>query len=266
MKNCEALVLGPLDSQLEAYINGINLEIVKKILGIKDSQTVVDKNHISHILRIKFGESKLLFGGDTHKDIWEECLAKYESRHYEFRKKHGRNDAHFIKVSHHGSRHSSSKKIWKKIISKNGKVFLGISAGRHGGFKHPHSETIHDIREIRKDAYILSTNICSGCVENDQFEKEMHSWYDNYISENTRRGIESQELTDEFINDELRKLCNEDVPDENAGNLGLFAYILEISPNQKEDIKLRVALCKTIKAQPCFFSEHTHKLTGSCGN
>jgi len=264
MADCETLVLGPLDFQLENFVKGINIEVVKKILGIKMKNGTVDKNHISHILRIKFGKSKLLFGGDTHKDVWEECLARYESKEYPYRKLHGKNSSHFIKVSHHGSKHSSSKEVWKKIISKTGKVFLGISAGRHRGFRHPHSETMDDIRSIRQDAQILSTNICHKCVSHDQFEKEIHSWYDDMVLFNTGRSGLTHDIVDEYINDEFVKLTGSIEEDEISAKPGLFAYILEISTNPKEDIKLRIALCSTIKAQQCFFEEHTHKLSANC--
>lgn len=60
--------------------------------------------------------------------------------------------SHFIKVSHHGSRDSSSDYLWQSILPMEGSVFLGTSAGRHSGFKHAHSETMLQIRKKGVDA------------------------------------------------------------------------------------------------------------------
>ena len=83
------------------------------MLGIPN-QARQDKNYLSHILKIGFGETGLLFGGDTHLRIWMNCLQKYESKAYDYLDKYGKIASHFVKVSHHGSSKSSSKKLWRE--------------------------------------------------------------------------------------------------------------------------------------------------------
>jgi len=263
--NSKAVNLGPLISQLDAYSNNLNLDIIKKILKVKDNSNLVDKNLMSHIINIKFGDTNLLFGGDTDKDIWNECLAKYLEPANMFTEIFGNIDSHFIKVSHHGSSNSSSPSIWKNIISKGGNVYLGISAGRNKSYLHPHSDTLKEVRDCRSDSNIISTNICNSCIASSSFDKEHHSWYDNFISRSKNYGKEKSNPFDVLINQEISKSSlNTDLTTEPITNMGLFAYIFEIPDNLNEEIKVRIALTNTNKSHDCFFTGHTEKLFSYC--
>jgi beta-lactamase superfamily II metal-dependent hydrolase len=262
--NSRAVNMGPLSGQLDKYINELDLDIVKEILKIKNDKDKVEKNLLSHILRISFGEVNLLFGGDTHKKIWEECLAKYESQNNSFIQELGTFDSHFIKVSHHGSRTSSSPTIWKKIIPNSGRVYLGISAGRNKKYNHPHSETMSEIRACRSDSDILSTNICHSCLEATSFEKEYHIWYDNFIERNLNYGKATPNVNELEINEIFRKTTVYESKEKSKLQLGLLAFIIEVPDKLSKEIKVRVALSSINKSYDCFFNEHQEKLFNCC--
>ena len=265
LQNTEAVNMGPLMTQLDDYIKNLSLDTIKEILKVKDGKDEPDKNLISHILKIRFGEINLLFGGDTHKDIWEECLTRYENPMYQSVQKHGSFDSHFIKVSHHGSKNSSSPMIWEKIIPSSGTAYLGISAGRHNGYKHPHSETMREIRECRIDSNILSTNICIGCLGENNFEKEHHKWYDDFIIRNLNYGKDKPNKFDVEINETIRRTTyDESLEESPESQMGLFAYIIEVPDNLNEEIRVRIALSNVNKPYDCFFKNHQVKLFGCC--
>ncbi|MGC2236157.1 MAG: hypothetical protein WA584_08345 [Pyrinomonadaceae bacterium] len=263
--NSRAINMGPLSDQLEKYVKNLDLDIVKEILKVKDGKNRVDKNLISHILRIKFGETNLLFGGDTDKKIWEECLAEYEKPGNSFVQDFGNFDSHFIKVSHHGSKNSSSPTIWKKIIPNSGDVYLGISAGRDKKYKHPDSQTMQEIRAFRSDSNILSTNICRPCLEGDDFKREHHVWYDNFIEKNLNYGKATPNANEIEINETFRRTTiDESLEKSQKPQMGLLAYIIEVPDNLNEEINIRVAMSGVNKAQDCFFTAHLEKLFPDC--
>jgi beta-lactamase superfamily II metal-dependent hydrolase len=265
LQKCQAINMGPLGTQIDKYINNLTLDIIKKILGINNIDDTTDKNLVSHILRIKFGSTNILFGGDTDKEIWEECLEKYEHCDFTFVHDFGNFDSQFIKVSHHGSKNSSSSKIWEKIIGVKGIVYLGISAGNHMGFKHPNVETLNEIRNLRKDVNILSTNICQSRIMDNHFDKEYHLWYDECIERNLRYGKDEFNSNDQEINDVINKTkYHDDISETKDESLGLFAYIFEISDNLDEVIKVRMALSKTNRFQTCFHGGYCDQAQSTC--
>jgi len=258
--------IGPLYSQLDGYINNLTIEILYRILKIKDNHNQIDKNLLSHILKIEFGNKMLMFGGDTHKDIWEECIETYLDPSNPYRELHGRLDSNFIKVSHHGSSNSSSATIWENILCQQGAVYLGISAGQHEGYKHPHSATMSEIRKCRSDVDILATNICGSCTNLVNIERELHSWYDKGIKncpkyKPVKPSKEDKDI--DYMFDKTRYIEKPSVA-KSRKNLGLLAYIFEVPKNDKEEVKVRFALAQTIKSHGCFYKGHTEKLYTEC--
>ena len=261
--DCEAFNVGPRTIQIEDYFKKVDLDLVKRIYKIKDRSNSVDKNLMSHILRLRFGEVNVLFGGDTHKKIWEECLDYYDKN--KFAKSFGNYDSHFIKVSHHGSKNSSSPVLWEKILPKEGKIYLGISAGQHSGYKHPHSETLKAIRECRDNCNILSTNICHDCLRKDGFETEYHYWYDEFIDKQKNYNKEKSNSSDDKINARIaQNTVPEGIEKTQKSDMGLFAYIFEVPDKLGEEIKVRVALTKVSKSYACLFKEHKEKIRDCC--
>jgi beta-lactamase superfamily II metal-dependent hydrolase len=261
-KSSEAINMGPLGAQLDAYYSSLTVEVAKHILGVEDNSKV-DKNLLSHILKIRFGERNLLFGGDTHLDIWTRCLDEYERN--EMAKYFGDYKSHFIKVSHHGSRNSSSPELWKRIIPCDDPVFLGISAGQNKKYKHPHSETITHIRSVRQELKIMTTNLCSGCLlRNEEYEQEWHEWYDAHISaeRNYRRKDTTHE--DDIINQGLSSSRFPVSPETVEKDFGLLAYIFDIPEKTEDKITMKMALSKGIRQNICFFNDREEKLWEKC--
>jgi beta-lactamase superfamily II metal-dependent hydrolase len=128
------------------------------------------KNVLSSVLQLVFAKFSLLFGGDAELYVWEECIAHC-----------AKNDikaswqADFIKISHHGSKNSSSVELWKELLSDSF-TYIGISAWK----SHPDKETIDHIYQAAtstgKEFRILGTGICTGCGSSDSFESLAASW------------------------------------------------------------------------------------------
>lgn len=258
----KAFNLGPLGTHIDSYINNMTFELVKNILGVDEGENEVDKNLVSHILRIQFGENNLLFGGDTHKEIWEDCLRAYQSSLGNFVQTFGPFDARFIKVSHHGSRNSSSPEIWQKIITDNGEAMLGISAGQHKKYRHPHSETIEHIQSTKKISSIFATNICSECILEMAPNKELHQWYDNFIESNHRFGKNATEY--ENVIERVIERVREPVSLQEIEGVGLLGYIFEFSDKATEPVIVRSALSRKIKRYECGYNQHNVRLYKKC--
>lgn len=260
-KNCTVINMGPLTSQLDSYFNSLTWEILKKTLKIRDNNKL-DKNLLSHILKIRFGETNLLFGGDTHERIWIECLDRYDDLSEQFSNFLGNYDSQFIKVSHHGSKNSSNIKLWERIVPKQGPVHLGISAGRHEGYNHPDSETLTHIRETRNDCIIHCTNVCSSCLLGSPYDKEHHVWYDNFIQRKANYGKQAANKNDLKIGYEMERSFGQERQATN--DLGLFAYIIQVPLTLNEEISVRVALSSAIAGRDCFYKNREVKLCDGC--
>lgn len=261
LSTIHAMNLGPLTRHIKQYLADLNLETIKDILGIGDSSSA-DKNLLSHILRIRYGKRNLIFGGDTHKEIWETCLAKYVGSRSGFVDQHGPVASHFIKVSHHGSKNSSSPEIWKALIPEQETAVLCISAGRHNGYKHPHSETLEHIRQHPREAQVVSTNICTACLA--AYGSEHHIWYEQYLDRNVNYGKSSANSYDTVIDGVIRRIT---IPKgSRQSELGLFAFIFEIPAELDAAIEVSVALTNVSPVEDCFFLEHEHKLFEACNN
>lgn len=255
VKNCRAVNVGPMIHHLKDFITRLDIDLVRKILGVKTADEA-DKNLMSHILRIRFGKTNLLFGGDTHRDIWEECLRKYNRSSTPYPDIHGPLDSHFIKVSHHGSANSSSQDIWQDCIPKENKVFMGISAGQNQSYKHPSNQTIADIRNVRSDANILVTNFCTDCILKSHYEKEYHAWYDEYVTAN---------YEDQVANTMIKRISKKShkLPEQ----LGLFAYIFTVAADPEQEIAVRIALSRVNGGPiPCFYKDRNETVFDPCKN
>ncbi|NBB31600.1 hypothetical protein [Cellulophaga sp. BC115SP] len=253
----KAFNIGPLSSDLDEYYKNVNIDIFDRIvLGKKSNRT--DKNSMSHILCIKYKTKTLIFGGDTHKQVWENCLQRYTDERFDFYKQFGSLEASFIKVSHHGSKNSTSQYIWNSILAKNFKSVLGISSGCHGRYRHPHSETIEDIRSITSDYEVLCTNICGKCINFLPYPKENHRWYEqsNTLQTIIPTDSKTKEIfsnTDLFISDEASS----------QEEMGLLAYIFEISPEDKP-VNVRIAISTNSLTNNCFYNEQEEKFSDIC--
>lgn len=145
-------------------------------LNRERTRPTAQKNLVSSVLFMLFKEHKLLFGGDTGEKIWQECLKQYED--IGLIDDHGQCHGNFIKVSHHGSKHSSSLELWTKLLSPK-RTYAGISAGT-SSYQHPHVETLSHIRlaakQNRTRVDIFTTNSCDKCLDKQGMPVRSMAW------------------------------------------------------------------------------------------
>jgi beta-lactamase superfamily II metal-dependent hydrolase len=172
----KVILIAPLGEHIKTYDEKAWADLFRLILE-KQKHDNAERNLMSSVLMMIFHEHRLLFGGDTGEEIWQECLDHYYALEHEI--DHGSCRGNFIKVSHHGARNSSSEELWRRLLTPE-KTLLGISAGRNERLGHPHSETLADIlkaaRAINTKAEIISTNLCRDCVQSKSLTEERFDW------------------------------------------------------------------------------------------
>lgn len=251
-----AVNIGPLNHHIDNYQTNLLENFTFKILNI-DNEISIDKNDSSHILKIKFGDNNLIFGGDTHADVWKECIKEYldleKNSHLE---SFGGIRSRLVKVSHHGSKHSSCETIWSEIVpeTKTQNIIFGISAGQNLSYKHPNEETFQHIKAVRSDCEILATNICNNCAINENFEKEYQQWYEENTNFQFHENIHEVGMLDSSDSKSNEK------------EMGLLAYVFEIPRNKEEQVKIKIALSKNYTSNNCFYTDRTIKLNQACNN
>ena len=100
-----------------------------------------DSNNTSIISKLVFGKNSFLFTGDAYKNVEGELINKKAEI-----------DSDVLKVSHHGSKTSSSEEFIKSVSPQ----IAVISAGIGNKYGHPHQEVLellekYGIRVLRTD-------------------------------------------------------------------------------------------------------------------
>ncbi len=96
-----------------------------------EGQEFEDSNETSIVSRLVFGEKSFLFTGDIRKSEEKALLEQRANL-----------DSDILKVSHHGSKTSSSKEFVEKVSPE----IAVISLGKENSYGHPHQEVL-DILE-----------------------------------------------------------------------------------------------------------------------
>lgn len=92
-----------------------------------------DANNNSIVLLVEHGENRFLFMGDAEEEEEADIL------------KSGADvEADVLKVGHHGSRSSSSKKFLEAVSPD----YAVISCGEDNSYGHPHAETLNNLRAV----------------------------------------------------------------------------------------------------------------------
>ena len=118
-------------------------------------------NGASMVLQVKYGEFEMLFTGDVEGE-GEETLMEQQ--------KLTRVDV--LKVAHHGSKHSTTEELIRKLRPK----YALISAGRENSYGHPHMETIERLKKYGVQLYRTQE---SGAITVMTDGREM--WIEEYI-------------------------------------------------------------------------------------
>lgn len=135
------------DNMLDAIENnGIELYTAKSGVNILTTETteidllapLADSysniNNASAVVRIKYGETVMLFTGDAEQEIETQLLDSDI-------------DADVLKVGHHGAGSSSAPSFIKEVSPK---VAVISSGGEYG---HPHSDTLAILNDVGADIY-----------------------------------------------------------------------------------------------------------------
>lgn len=128
--------------------NGVKERVVDASCGVKEingarleflhpSKTgSFDKNNMSLVLRIRYGDKSFLFTGDIGEDA-ERALKGKDIK------------ATVLKAPHHGSRYSSATVFLDAV----GPEVVVVSAGRHNPFGFPHEETLERYRQAGAEVF-----------------------------------------------------------------------------------------------------------------
>lgn len=227
---------------------------------LESGQLKFDKNFMSNALHIKFGQRHLLFGGDVPISVWKESIDSIKEKNL-FDDEHWNTNCVFFKASHHGSRHSSAKWFWPKVL-ENGSAVSFSAGSKYKIFresnsvevKHPHKMTLEDIRETVTTEQITnviteSTNMCQQCVQHLS-DKNLRTAYSPSIEDFGELDSEDQEC--------LRNDSDMDSLNIDNHNLGLLSIDMLVTPKGKIEKTYSFSnKCPTY--ENCLFSCHDCK-------
>lgn len=108
-------------------------------------------NNMSAVTKVTFGSTSFIFQGDAEKKVETALLSNGADV-----------SADVIKVGHHGSKTSSSKKYIEAVSPK----VAVISCGVQNSYGHPHEDTLETLKKIGADTYI-TYEFDSLCVKSD---------------------------------------------------------------------------------------------------
>lgn len=103
-----------------------------------------DFNDYSPIMKLTYGETKLMFTGDAEELVEKQVLEKYTSSELK---------CDVLKFGHHGSSTSSSEEFLNAVSPKYGIISCGVD-NKYG---HPHKETLEKIQTYSIDTYRTDT-------------------------------------------------------------------------------------------------------------
>lgn len=122
------------------------------------SEYKANENQLSAVLRIKYGQSRVLLGADATSDSWIDILKESAKRKETLL-------SNLVKVSHHGSTEGFFRGAWEKISAPR-LTHGAISAGSQYG--HPHRTVVTALRELQ--VRLHCTNYAPSCLKTDQLD------------------------------------------------------------------------------------------------
>ncbi len=117
-------------------IKQCNYETKKMNLNYLNYKDYDDENGNSVLSYLKIYKTKIISFGDATMEAEEDVIKKYDLRRTDI-----------VKLSHHGSKTSSSYKYLEVVDPK----IAIISSGRNNRFNHPSSETIDNLNKLQID-------------------------------------------------------------------------------------------------------------------
>ncbi len=146
-----------LDKKKIPYYSCIKeLNIDDNKLYFLNNKDYGNENDNSSVIYTKLNNYKFLFMGDAGVEVEKDLIEKYNLQ-----------DIDALKVGHHGSKTSSSKKFIDEIEPK----YSIISVGKNNRYGHPNNEVLNNI----KDSKIYRTDLDGSIkfkIKNDKFKIE----------------------------------------------------------------------------------------------
>ena len=146
-----------LDKKKIPYYSCIKeLNIDDNKLYFLNNKDYGNENDNSSVIYTKLNNYKFLFMGDAGVEVEKDLIEKYNLQ-----------DIDVLKVGHHGSKTSSSKKFIDEIEPK----YSIISVGKNNRYGHPNNEVLNNI----KDSKIYRTDLDGSIkfkIKNDKFKIE----------------------------------------------------------------------------------------------
>ncbi len=131
----ENKLISTLKTKNIKYYSCINeLNIKKYKLQFLNTKNYTDENTNSNVIYLNYNNYKFLFMGDTSIQKEKDILKKYNLSNIDF-----------LKVGHHGSNTSSSKKFINKVNPK----YSLISVGKNNRYGHPKKEVLKTLSKSK---------------------------------------------------------------------------------------------------------------------
>jgi competence protein ComEC len=126
---------------------GVTLPVGDKLIAMKflapvKSYANSDLNNWSAVLHLKYNKNTFLFTGDVETKSENDMIAKKVLSKVDV-----------LKVSHHGSKTSTSEKFLNAVKPK----YAVISAGKGNRYKHPTQETLKRLKNAKSQVYRTDT-------------------------------------------------------------------------------------------------------------
>jgi len=132
--------IAPSGNQIEHY-EGAIWSCIGPNGEIAGTLTRSHHNNISLVLKIVFGETSVVLGGDLEKEGWLDVIREYGQSHL---------NACAIKVSHHGSPNGFCSRLWEYFSSKGKPVAVIAPSRPH---KLPTPDALEHIRSYALEIY-----------------------------------------------------------------------------------------------------------------
>lgn len=184
-----------------------------------------DMNKISTILSLNYNNSLRLFlGGDAPLSNIRNAIRDSEKVKYPI-------GNHFIKVSHHGSKKSSSRSIWRSIATMNERVDIAISAGSKNIYGHPDQETMDHIRAIQLVNKAIKV-YCTNQPDSHDCDIEPILW--PKFSEESQRSVSKSKADLAGLGQEAT------ISGENRKNMFIgYSFTYDLSPTSADLVSVR---------------------------
>lgn len=152
-ENAEIIIA---DSSQKIKIGNVFLDILYPFESL-EGEEFKNSNNTSIIAQLIFGNSSFLFTGDAGKSIERKILSRYKEDVI---------NSDVLKISHHGSKTSTSEEFLEEVSPE----IAVISCGKNNSYNHPHQEVLKNLEKFGIE--ILRTDI-NGDIKISSFGKDL---------------------------------------------------------------------------------------------